>query len=357
MITARSFLPNTAVLELTYRCNHGCLFCSCPWYAGMIPQEKEMGTEEWKALIREFADAGVTQFAFTGGEAMLRPDLEELLRFAVAQTVYEVAPDDSGELTEKSISPHINFLSNGRLMSEKWLNLCRELNLHLSLSLPGLNTYRELTDSDTDPQSILAGFRQAKELGITTTAGVTVTSKNFYELAETLSEALLSGADSILLNRFLPGGRGLLHRELELTPEQTVEMTMIAERILRKARRKGGVGTELPACLVPRPELFTALSLSTHCGAAKSFMVVGPSGKIRVCNHSPVELVHWRDWRSLKDHPYWKRFIFSDYLPSECDGCEDQSHCDGGCREAAHVCFGNPAAVDPVLAHLPDTGV
>ena len=26
-------LPSTAVLELTYRCNHECIFCSCPWYA------------------------------------------------------------------------------------------------------------------------------------------------------------------------------------------------------------------------------------------------------------------------------------------------------------------------------------
>ncbi len=26
-------IPKAVVLELTYRCNHKCLFCSCPWYA------------------------------------------------------------------------------------------------------------------------------------------------------------------------------------------------------------------------------------------------------------------------------------------------------------------------------------
>ena len=42
---APSFLPATAVLEMTYRCSHACLFCSCPWFAdddattsGMVPR-------------------------------------------------------------------------------------------------------------------------------------------------------------------------------------------------------------------------------------------------------------------------------------------------------------------------------
>jgi len=40
---------------------------------------------------------------------------------------------------------------------------------------------------------------------------------------------LLAGADSILLNRFMPGGRGLRHRDLELNKEQLTEMLDTAE--------------------------------------------------------------------------------------------------------------------------------
>ena len=43
-------LPPVAALELTYRCNHACRFCSCPWFAGMIKPSAEMSVDEWKRL-------------------------------------------------------------------------------------------------------------------------------------------------------------------------------------------------------------------------------------------------------------------------------------------------------------------
>ena len=41
-------LPNAAVLELTYKCNHKCKFCSCPWFASnsLYPIEKELNLEQ-----------------------------------------------------------------------------------------------------------------------------------------------------------------------------------------------------------------------------------------------------------------------------------------------------------------------
>ena len=44
-------LPPVAALELTYRCNHACRFCSCPWFAGMIKPSAEMSVDEWKRLV------------------------------------------------------------------------------------------------------------------------------------------------------------------------------------------------------------------------------------------------------------------------------------------------------------------
>lgn len=37
--------PKSAVLELTYRCNHFCKFCSCPWEnkKGSYPKGIEPG--------------------------------------------------------------------------------------------------------------------------------------------------------------------------------------------------------------------------------------------------------------------------------------------------------------------------
>ena len=46
-------LPNVAALELTYRCNHKCLFCSCPWESDETYRKDELKTEQWFAVIDE----------------------------------------------------------------------------------------------------------------------------------------------------------------------------------------------------------------------------------------------------------------------------------------------------------------
>lgn len=345
----RSFLPSSAVLELTWKCNHVCRFCSCPWYAGMIPTRAEMTVEDWKECIDSLLDAGVTSLAFTGGEMLLKDGWEEIVRYAASRVAWF---DDvvDGELREERRPPQLFLLSNGKVMSDHVLDVCHELNAHLSMSLPGLAKFEQHTCGGTPPEHVLDWFIRAKEKGVETTAGITVTAENFHELYQTVSAALLAGAANILLNRFLPGGRGLKHRELDLTPEQIRQMPHIVEEVLELAGKNGSIGTELPYCLAQDACDLDRLSVSTTCGAAKGFFVIGPAGWVRACNHSPTEIVHWRDWKTLPHHPYWKAYIERENLPDACKECEFSSRCDGGCREAAHVCFGSPKASDPALA-------
>ena len=185
-----AILPDVAVLELTYCCNHACRFCSCPWFAGMMTPGTEMDVAEWKRLIETYSDLGVRQFSFTGGEALTKAGCLELIGFAA----------ERGQ---------VGLLSNGRLVTDEVIRFCADRHVRLSMSLPGLRSFRENTDSDTSVEHILTCFRMAKELGCLTTVGIAVTKLNLPELYETISAALMAGADSLLLNRFLPGGRGL----------------------------------------------------------------------------------------------------------------------------------------------------
>ena len=61
-------LPRVAALELTYRCNHKCLFCSCPWEANDTYKETEMTLNEWMCVIDTLISNGVDSFTLTGGE-------------------------------------------------------------------------------------------------------------------------------------------------------------------------------------------------------------------------------------------------------------------------------------------------
>lgn len=345
---APSILPATAVLEMTGACNQACLFCSCPWYTEAAARPGEMPVAEWKELIAEYARAGVVNFCFTGGEALLKEGLTELIAYA-AQVQARHVETVEGELQAWDAPPKLYLLSNGKAVTDDVLALCKAHGVALSLSLPGLDTFEAHTRGGQDASHVLSLFRKAKELGVTTTAGITVTARNMDELRETVALSLIAGADRVLINRFMPGGRGLANRDLELSREQVAQIPRLVDDVLRQAGRPGHIGTELPRCLV-EPAEYERLKVGTRCAAATDFFVVGPSGQLRVCNHSPVDLVHWRDYDTLRSHPYWRRFVFKQWTPKGCEGCRALgTTCDGGCREAAHVANGSLDAADPVF--------
>ncbi len=308
---------------------------------------KELSTVQWKAVLDLLARQGVHQICFTGGEALLRPDLPEIMAYASRLKV-KVIKDKDGQLAEHIASPKLYLLSNGALVDDAILDLCKRDDIQLSISMPGLRTFAELTGGG-DVNKILRIFEKARERGLSTVVGITVTKKNLFELYETISAAFLAGATQLLLNRFLEGGRGRRYaRELALSRAELIEMLDVAEQALHDAGRYGSVGTELPLCLFTSGK-YKRLEVSTGCSAAKGFFVIGPSGKVRVCNHSPVELAHYSEIETLKMDPYWMKFARSDYLPAMCAGCEDAGRCAGGCREAAHIVAGAINAPDALL--------
>ena len=75
-------LPSTAVLELTSRCNHQCIFCSCPWEYDKDYKNNELSTEEWCRVLDLYFANGVNHVTFTGGEPLLRKDLFDIIEYA-----------------------------------------------------------------------------------------------------------------------------------------------------------------------------------------------------------------------------------------------------------------------------------
>lgn len=102
--------------------------------------------------------------------------------------------------------------------------------------------------------------------------------------------------------------------------------------------------------LLGEAKKYEHLNVTTGCSAATDFFTVGPNGRLRVCNHSPIELVRWHEWKRLPDCEEWRHYMCHDYLPEACMGCADATKCLGGCREAARVFHGSPLAPDPLCA-------
>ena len=346
---ARSFLPTTAVLELTYNCSHSCLYCSCPWERenGCFERRGEMPTERWKSSIELLVENGVSSLALTGGEALLRQDLMEIIEHAASLRCRRL-DSSADQLVETVAPPALYLLTNGRVVSRRLLEDLAEIGVKLSISLPGLDTYSRHTGF-RGAEMVLNRLSMARDAGVTTTANITVTALNLPELGRTMAAALAAGAQQVLLNRFLPGGRGMAHRELlELDVRGVRQMLEVADEVLERTGRFGALGTELPLC-VADPEDYPHIRVSTRCSAARKFFVVGPSGYVRVCNHSEQRLLPVERWFELQENPYWRTFATSDFFPGECDSCGYRGLCDAGCREAACVTAGRPDAPDPLL--------
>jgi len=339
-------LPKTVVLELTYRCNHACKFCSCPWEntenaAFFYEKKPELSTGEWMKALAVLEGAGFETVSISGGEALLKNGLDELLRHIRANT---------GLNKGKGLV----VISNGALMSERFLSLFKETNVRLSLSLPGLATYGYHTGTGgNSAANVLHWLGRAKAESIRSTVNITVTNRNFHELYETIANGLIAGADSVLMNRFLVGGRGIAYRdELSLSGSQMRDALDIAENVLSISKRKGAVGTEYPVCMVREGgKPYRRLRVGSLCAAAKGFFVIDPSGYVRTCNHSPRRVGHVFDDEIVSDIDYWNIFANRAYaLPVMCEGCRFGPRCDCGCREAAALCGGSLSAPDPCFA-------
>jgi len=340
---APSFLPRVAALEVTRACNHACVFCSCPWEdpGSGIRRDPELSTDAWRALLDRLAAMGVSSFAFTGGEPLLRPDLSALLEHAAGlRPAAHEGP------------PTVLVITNGRAFEPAHAALLARLGVRLAVSLPGLSTYARHTGAD-GPERALAALAAGRDAGLTTTVNVTVTRWNLHEVFEAVAVGLLAGAGSVLVNRFLPGGRGLRYAaDLALDAPATRDALAQVDAALEAAARNGHLGTEVPRCAVD-PAAYRRLRVGTRCAAGTGFFVVGPGGWIRACNHSPEDLVPWEALDELPAHPTWRRMIRADWLPAACRGCRHAGACDGGCREAARVCGGALDGPDPCLPPAP----
>src|SRR5256885_9246742 len=78
--------PYTLVAELTYACPLHCVYCSNP--VDLARHAATLDTASWLRVLREAEALGVVQANFTGGEPLLRPDLEEIVEEAHRLDLY-----------------------------------------------------------------------------------------------------------------------------------------------------------------------------------------------------------------------------------------------------------------------------
>ncbi len=155
------------VFYITTRCNLRCVFCD-RWRN--IPR-REITTEEAIKILDMFIDEGIVYVNFSGGEPLLRNDLEEL-----AKRTYE--------------NGIINSLNtNGTLITYERAKKLAKVFDYVSVSLDGFEKIHDMTRNVPGTfKKALRGIKYLKEAGVKVGIDATVYKANWEELPKLMKE-------------------------------------------------------------------------------------------------------------------------------------------------------------------------
>lgn len=146
-------------VSVTDRCNFRCVYCMPRevfdnWH-GYVPHDAVLRFEEIVRLARLFVARGVRKIRLTGGEPLLRRDIEKLVQM-LAQ-VRDQAPQ----------RPEIALTTNGSILARKADALARAGLQRITVSLDALDdaVFRRMNDADFPVADVLGGIDAAAAAG------------------------------------------------------------------------------------------------------------------------------------------------------------------------------------------------
>lgn len=327
--------PMGLLAELTHRCPLSCPYCSNP--LELIRAREELTRADWLRVFDEAAKLGVLHVHLSGGEPLVRKDLESLVAGARKSGLYT------------------NLITSGVLLDEARLDALKAAGLaHVQLSIQAAT--RALADK-------IGGFeggfekkqraaRWVSERAMALTINFVVHRHNIDDVGPMIDWAKEVGASRVEVAHSQYLGWALENRAALLpTREQVDEVT----RIVKEARKR--TEGELMIDYVP-PDYYGIVPKPCMGGWGRRFINVAPNGDVLPChgasNLPDMTFDNVRD-RSLEaiwtSSEAFERFRGESWMKEPCASCPKRGEDFGGCRCQAFALTGDPTQADPVC-HL-----
>jgi len=141
-------------VSVTDRCNFRCVYCMPKEIFNkdyrFLPRKELLTFEEIERVVRVFAEHGVSKIRLTGGEPLVRSDLEKLI---------EKIASVNG-ITDISLTTNASLLTLKRAHSLRAAGLQR---MNVSLDAMDDETFMRVNDVDVPVQKVLDGIEAAAE--------------------------------------------------------------------------------------------------------------------------------------------------------------------------------------------------
>ncbi len=283
--------PMFVAWDITYKCNLNCFFCDRQAiYRDKL--NKDLTLSEAKTVIDNLADADVMAIGITGGEALLRNDLEDIIEYAV----------DKGLV--------VTLSTNGTLLTRSRAKKLVNLVQSISISLDGLSdTHDEVRGKKGAYAGAIRGIKILAETNPRSCAiGVNfvLNKRNFQELREVFDTVRNIGADYFFIQPVIGDNSWVIPKDaLDSSVKQILEMkTKYPRHISQSYYFLSHISDYINGTL---PKL---------CDAGKLYLAVNNEGKLFLCpgllrnnencigsllQHSMTDLLHSKKMKKVKE--------------------------------------------------------
>jgi radical SAM protein with 4Fe4S-binding SPASM domain len=333
--------PIYAVWELTMKCDQPCEHCGSR--AGHA-RSSELSTPEILEVGSSLARLGCREVALIGGEAYLRPDLHQIVRF----------------LADKGI--RVVMQTGGRALTPERARGLKEAGLvGLGVSIDGpARVHDRLRGNLGSHHAAIRALDAAREAGLIVSANTQVNRLNQNLLRETCAELRARGVQSWQVQLTVPMGRAADRPDWIIEPWTIVDIIETLAALQREAvaEHKEGipfnvfVGNNI-GYFGPHEQVLRSRpgGAETHwkgCRAGINVLGIESDGTVKGCPSLPTAPYAGGNVRDLSLEELWEgsevvRFArdrTSDELWGFCKTCYYAETCRGGCSWTAHCTLG-----------------
>ncbi len=333
--------PFWLLAEVTYRCPLHCAFCYNPTdYVEL--GKNELTTAEWVDALHQARKMGALQLGISGGEPLLRDDIEEIVAEA------------------GSLGYYSNLITSGVGLTEKRIAEFKRGGLdHIQLSMHDIT--KEINNFITDTNTFELKKKVAgliKEYDYPMVLNVVIHRYNIEHIGEILEMAEQIGANYVELANTQYYGWSLLNRaQLMPTREQLDKAEAITNRFRAKVGNKMKVFFVVPDYYADRPK-------KCMNGWGEVFMIVTADGTVLPCHSArslpglefPNVRENGLEW-AWNESPAFNKYRGDDWMKEPCRSCDEKEKDLGGCRCQAYILTGDSEMADPVCSKSPGHGV
>ena len=323
--------PLWLLLELTYRCPLHCVFCYNPTDFGNIGPELDTG--DWLRVLEEARQLGSVQLGLSGGEPLVRDDLETIVAGAHRLGFYT------------------NLITSGVGLTEPRLQALRQGGLdHIQLSFQ--DSTRVMNDFLSSTRTFELKSRAAELIRkhqYPMVLNVVLHRLNIDHVEEILGMAERMGADYVELANTQYYGWAWRNRDALLPTRAQLQR---AEEVTARFRER--VGTSMRVFFVV-PDYFETRPKACMSGLGRVFLGIAPDGVALPCQAARMlpglQFPNVRDSSIASiwyDSPAFNRYRGEDWMREPCRSCPERARDFGGCRCQAYLLTGDAANADPV---------